>query len=157
MGTKKIIALGLITASVLAVVVKQKINKVNQQFDRLKLMPTGLQNLKVVWNDFKPLVTFTIDLQITNPLKEPFEINGIVAKLQRIIIYDKNGRLLGVSTPNVGNIKIPALGAFTLSKIPFTLDVQTLAINLINYKSLTKDSFIFEGIITVLGAEYKIQ
>lgn len=157
MGTKKIIAIGLITASIIAVVVKQKINKINKQFDRLKMMPTALQNIKVDWNDFKPLIKFTMNLQISNPLNEVFEINGVVAKLQRIIIYDKKGRLLGVSTPNIGNITVPARGSFTLSKVPFALDLQTLALNLIDYQTLSKESFVFEGIISVLGAEYKIK
>jgi hypothetical protein len=157
MGAKKIIALGLITASILAVIIKQKIGKATKQYDSLKIIPTGLQNITVDWNDFKPLLKFNMNFKILNPLNEAFEINGVVARLERIIIYDKKGTVLGVTTPNLGKITVPPNRSFTLSKVPFILDVQTLAINLINYKSLTKDSFSFEAIISVLGAEYKIK
>jgi hypothetical protein len=157
MGAKKIIAITLITASILAVIIRQKISKASKQYDSLKIIPTGIQDLQLEWNDFKPLLKFNMKLQLINPLNEAFDINGVVAKLERIIIYDKKGKILGVSSPAIGKITVPANGSFTLPKVPFTLDVQTLAINLINYQSLTKDSFTFEGIISVLGAEYKIK
>jgi hypothetical protein len=157
MSVKKIIAIGLVTASILAVLFKQKISKVSKQYDSLRIIPTGIQDLQLDFNDFKPLVKFNMKLQLFNPLNEAFELNGVLAKLERVIIYDKKGTVLGVSSPNIGKITVPAKGSITLAKVPFALDVQTLAVNLINYKTLTKDSFTFAGIVSVLGAEYQIQ
>jgi hypothetical protein len=157
MGTKKIFAMGLITASILAVIFKQKITKASKQYDSLRIIPTGLQDLQLDFNAFKPLVKFNMKLQLFNPLNEAFELNGVLAKLERVIIYDKKGTVLGVSSPNIGALTIPAHGSVTLPQVPFALDVQTLAVNLINYKTLRKDSFTFVGIVSVLGAEYQIQ
>lgn len=157
MVNKKVIAFGLITASLLALYFKNKVDKVSKQYDRLTFLPTSLENLSLQWNDFKPTLSFTASFKISNPLSEPFSLNVGVAKLQRIIVYDKSGQALAVSTPNLGAIQIPAKGSYVLQKIPFTVDVQRLAINLINYKTLTKDSFTFQSIVSVLGAEYVLK
>jgi hypothetical protein len=157
MGAKKIFAIGLITASILAVIFKQKISKASKQYNSLHIIPTGIQDLQLDFNDFKPIIKFNMKLQLYNPLNEAFEINGVVAKLERIIIYDKKGTVLGVSSPNIGKVNVPARGSLILPQVPFALDVQTLAVNLIDYKTINKNSFSFAGIVSVLGAEYQIQ
>lgn len=157
MGIKKIIAIGLVTATIGAVLIRQKIQKTIKQIGSVGILPVGISDLQFKWNDFKPLVSFKVDLMLTNPLTEAISINGLIAKVQRIVIYDAQGKALGVSTPNIGKINIPANGNYTLPKVPFTLDAQRLAITLINYKSLSKDNFKFETIVSILGAEYKIK
>lgn len=157
MSIKKIIAIGLITASVGFLVIKSKIEKFTKQFDSVKILPISLSDLQFIWNDGKPLLRFKINLEFTNQLAEKVTLNGLIFKLQRIIIYDTYGKAIGVSTPNIGNITIPPHGKYVLPNVPFEVDVKALAINLLNYKNITKDSFKFESIISVLGAEYKIK
>lgn len=156
MGWKKTVAFGLITLSVSALLVRNKMQKIIKHYESIKILPAGLSDLNVKWNDGKPIISFKVDFKFLNPLSEPFVFNGYLAKLQRIIIYDGTGKALGVSTPNIGKLTIPANGVATLPKVPFILDLQLLAINIINYKSLKLDSFKFESIVSILGAEYKI-
>ncbi|WP_394760070.1 hypothetical protein [Flavobacterium sp.] len=157
MSIKKVIAIGLVTGAVGYVLVKQKIDKLTKQFDSIKILPTGLSALKLDWNDFKPQLKFNCDLSFANPLTDSFEINGVVAKLQRIIILDATGKAIGVATPNVGKIVVPANGNYTLRNVPFVLDLQGSIINIVNYKLLTLKNLKFEAIVSILGAEYKIR
>ena len=157
MSIKKIIAIGLVTGSVGYVLVKQKIEKLTKQFDSIKILPAGLNSIKLDWNDFKPQLKFNVDLSFANPLTDSFEVNGVVAKLQRIIILDTTGKAIGVATPNVGKIIVPAGGNYTLRNVPFILDLQGAIVNIVNYKMLTLKSLKFEAIVTILGYEYKIR
>ena len=156
MSIKKIIAIGLVTGSIGYVLVKHKIETILKQFDSIKIVPTGLNSIKLNWNDFKPQLKFNCDLSFANPLTESFEINGVVAKLQRIIILDNTGKVLGVATPNVSKIVIPAGENYTLRNVPFVIDLQGTIINIVNYKLLTLKNLKFEAIVSVLGYEYKI-
>lgn len=157
MSTKRVIAISLIALSAGAILLKNKIDKLTKQFESISIIPAKLSNIKLIWNDSKPLVNFNIDLKFSNPLSEKFQVNGLVAKLQRIIILDKNGFPLGVATPNVGKITIPANGFFIIPNVPFVLDLKNTIINVTNYKLLTLQTLKFEAIISVLGYEYKIK
>ena len=157
MGFKKIIAVGLIATTIVGVMLSQNIKNAIKKLQSVKIVPTSLRDFDAKFNDFKPFVSFKLNILLFNPLNEAIQVNGYIAKLQRIIIKDKKGNVLGVSTPNIGKISIPAKASYTLPNVPFSLDIQTLAINLINYKTITKDSFQFEVIISVAGAEYKLK
>jgi hypothetical protein len=157
MSIKKILAIALVTGAVGYVLVKQKIEKLTKQFDSIKIVPTGLNSIKLNWNDFKPQLNFNVDLSFANPLTDSFEVNGGIAKLQRIIILDTTGKAIGVATPNVGKITVPANGNYTLQNVPFILDLQGAIVNIVNYKLLTLKNLKFEVIVSVLGYEYKIK
>ena len=157
MSIKKIIAIGLVTGAIGYVLVKQKIEKISAQYAKIKIIPTGLNNIKLDWNDFKPQLKFNVNLSFSNPTNEDFEVNGIVAKLQRIIILDTTGKAIGVATPNVGKITVPASGEYTLKNVPFILDLQGTIVNIVNYKLLSLNSLKFQAIVSVLGYEYKIK
>ncbi len=157
MSIKKTIAIVLVTGTIGYVLVMQKIKTLTKQFDSIKITPIGISNLKLNWNDFEPQLKFNVDLSFKNPLTDPFEVNGVVAKLQRIIIMDANGKALGVATPNVGKIVIPANSSFTLKNVPFIVDLKGSIITSLNYKKLSLDSLKFESIVSILGYEYKIK
>jgi hypothetical protein len=157
MSIKKILAIGLVAGSLGYVLVKQKIATLTKQFESIKIMPTGINSIKFEWNDFKPQLKFNLDVTFHNPLTDTFQVNGMVAKLQRLIIIDASGKALAVAIPNTGKIVVPANGSYTLKNVPVILDLQGSIITVANYKLLTLKNLKIEAIVTVLGYEYKIR
>lgn len=157
MSAKKIIAVSLLGLAAAGIYVQNKVSKIKKQFPKIKIFPAGVRNITTKWNEGKPTLSFDIDLLFKSTLTDNFEINGLFVKLQRIVILDPKGIVVAVATPNVGKITVPANGNYTLKNIPFIIDIQTALINIINYKNINPNSFTYEIIISVLGAEYKIR
>ncbi|MFC4817626.1 hypothetical protein [Flavobacterium sp. GCM10023249] len=156
MGWKTIAAITLAGASITALYVKNKVDRMTKQFENIQIIPVGFRGLKLKWNNGFPLLEFKVDFKLTNPQPEPFDLNGFIAKLQRIIIYDGKGKPLGVSTPNLDRLTIPGNGTSTLPNVPFTVDATQLLKNIVDYKNINLSNFKFEGIISILGTEHKI-
>lgn len=156
MGWKTIAALALVGATVTALYFKNKVDRITKQFENIKILPVGFRELKLKWNNGFPVLVFKVDFKFINPQPEPFDLNGLIAKLQRIIIYDGKGKALGVSTPNLGKLTIPGNGTTTLPNVPFTVDATQLFKNILDYKNIDLSNFKFEGIISILGTEHKI-
>lgn len=156
MGWKTAVAFTLVGISVTAIIVKKKAERLTRHFENIKTLPVGFRGLKLNWNNGFPTLEFKVDFKFINPLPEAFDLNGMIVKLQRIIIYHAQGKALGVSTPNLGKLTIPANGAITLSNIPFTVDATQLLKNILDYKNINLSNFKFEGIISILGTEHKI-
>lgn len=137
---------------------KTKSKQLINQFDKIKTGISALRNFDAKFNDFKPYATFNLDLKFTNPTDQDFRANGIVVKLKRILMYDKQNRLLGTATPNVTGISIAKNSSTTLKNIPVRLEITASVLNIIQ---IIKDwkvnptDFTFETVIDVLGIEYK--
>lgn len=155
MGWKTKVALGLVALTVGVIYSKNEAERIKTHFDNIKIIPAWLSDLSLKWNNGFPVLHFKVDFKFINPLPEPFIMNGLFATLKRIIIYDGTGKALGVSTPNIGRLAIPANGVATLPKVPFMLDAKLLLKNILDYKNIKLDSFKFESIISILGTEHK--
>ena len=161
MKGSKIIA-GLVIAAAagtgIYIYAKNKAKSVINQFDKIKTSITGLRNFDAKFNDFKPYATFNIDLKFTNPTDQDFKANGIVIKLARVLMYDKQNRLIGTASPNVSAISISKRSSTTLRNIPVRLEITASILNIIqiiNSWKVNPSDFTFETIIDCLGVEYK--
>lgn len=156
MGWKKTIAVGLVALTFGGLYAKNKLEKVKKHFENIKIVPVGLSDLSLKYNNGFPILLFKVDFKFINPQNKPFVLNGLLAKIQRIIIYDGQGKALGVSTPNIGKLSIPANGTATLPNVPFMIDAKLLIKNILDYKNIKLSSFKFEVIISILGTEHKV-
>ena len=137
---------------------KTKSKQLINQFDKIKTGISALRNFDAKFNDFKPYATFNLDLKFTNPTDQDFRANGIVVKLKRILMYDKQNRLLGTATPNVTGISIAKNSSTTLKNIPVRLEITASVLNIIQIIQdwkVNPTDFTFETVIDVLGIEYK--
>lgn len=138
--------------------VKNKSKIVLNQFEKIKTGISALKNFDAKFNDFKPYATFNLDLKFTNPTDQDFKANGIIVKVKRILMYDKQNRLLGTATPNVTGISIAKFSSTTLRNIPVRLEITASVLNIIqiiNDWKVNPSDFTFETVIDVLGIEYK--
>lgn len=159
MSLKKIVVGAGIVAVVGYFLLKDKAEKLIEQFKKITILPVDFKKLNVKWNDGKPYISFNLDLKFKNPTPQNFNANGIVVTLKRLLFYDKNNVFLGGSNVNITSLNIPANSSVILPNIPIVLDLQTTIINamtIINSGSFNINDIKTEAIISVLGLEYKI-
>lgn len=151
-----ILAVGVIGAGVY-IYVKNKGKSLVNQFDKIKTSVSKISNLNGKFNDFKPFITFDLDLKFTNPTDQEFNANGVVVKLQRIVLYDKNNKAIGTATPNISAINIRKKSSTIIKQIPVNIQLTATVLNIVQ---IIKDwkinpaNFRIETVIDVLGMEY---
>jgi hypothetical protein len=136
-----------------------KIKKIVEQLQNVKILPVAFKNLNAKWNDGKPYVTFKLDLKVINPTPVNFNANIVAVTLKRILFYDKKNVLFGTSELNINAISIPANSSITLKDIPIALDLKTAistALTILQNDGLKVDDVRIVAVISVLGIDYKL-
>ncbi|WP_268847887.1 hypothetical protein [Flavobacterium aestivum] len=136
-----------------------KIKKIVEQLQNVKVLPVAFKNLNAKWNDGMPYVTFKLDLKVINPTPVNFNANIVAVTLKRILFYDKKNVLFGSSELNINAITIPANSSITLKDIPIALDLKTAintALSIIQNDGLKVDDVRIVAVISVLGIDYKL-
>ncbi|WP_268846570.1 hypothetical protein [Flavobacterium aestivum] len=136
-----------------------KIKKIVEQLQNVKVLPVAFKNLNAKWNDGMPYVTFKLDLKVINPTPVNFNANIVAVTLKRILFYDKKNVLFGSSELNINAITIPANSSITLKDIPIALDLKTAistALTILHNDGLKVDDVRIVAVISVLGIDYKL-
>jgi hypothetical protein len=136
-----------------------KVKKIVEQLQNVKVLPVAFKNLNAKWNDGMPYVTFKLDLKVINPTPVNFNANVVVITLKRILFYDKKNVLFGTSELNIDAISIPANSSITLKDVPIALDLKTAistALTIIQNDGLKVDDVRVVAVISVLGIDYKL-
>jgi hypothetical protein len=156
---KLIIGLGVVGLAAYFLI-KSKAQQITDQFKNIKFLPISFSNLNGKFNDFKPYVTFNIDLRVTNPTQETFNTSGVVVSLKRLLFYDANNNFIGGSEINLKALNIPAASSVVIPNVPILIDVTNTLSNVI--KAFTQGTFTAQNIKTVaiigvLGLEYRVE
>ncbi|MDL2141173.1 hypothetical protein QQY79_01465 [Flavobacterium tructae] len=159
MSVKKIV----IGAGILAVAgyfyLEQRVKKIIEQFEFVKIYPVAFKKLDAKWNDGKPFVTFNLDLKLVNPTAQNFSAQLTAVTLKRILFYDKKNMLLGSANVNVKAINIGANSSTIIPNVPVQMDLQTAITNVLgalNVSNFNSSDIRIEVIVSILGTEHKI-
>ncbi|KFF17373.1 hypothetical protein [Flavobacterium hydatis] len=159
MSVKKIV----IGAGILAIAgyfyLEQRVKKIIEQFEFVRIYPVAFKKLDAKWNDAKPFVTFNLDLKLVNPTAQNFSAQLTAVTLKRILFYDKKNMLLGTANVNVKAINIAANSSMIIPNVPVQLDLQTAITNVLgalNVSSFNSSDIRIEVIVSILGTEHKI-
>lgn len=159
MSVKKIV----IGAGILALAgyfyLEQRVKKIIEQFEFVKIYPVAFKKLDAKWNDGKPFVTFNLDLKLVNPTAQNFSAQITAVTLKRILFYDKKNMLLGSTNVNVKAINIAANSSTIIPNVPVQLDLQTAITNVLgalNVSNFNSSDIRIEVIVSILGTEHKI-
>lgn len=136
-----------------------KVKKIIEQLQNVKVLPVAIKNFNAKWNDGMPYITFKLDLKVINPTPVNFNANVVVITLKRILFYDKKNVLFGTSELNIDAISIPANSSITLKDVPIALDLKTAistALTIIQNDGLKVDDVRVVAVISVLGIDYKL-
>ncbi|WP_294961143.1 hypothetical protein [uncultured Flavobacterium sp.] len=159
MSVRKIIIGVGIVAVVGYFLLGNKIKKIIEQFQFVKVYPVAFKKFDVKWNDGVPFVTFLLDLKMVNPTQVNFDANIVAVTLKRILFYDKRNMLFGSSEVNINSINIPANSNIILKEIPVKLDLQTAittAITIIRNDGFKINEIRTEAVVSILGIDYTL-
>lgn len=159
MSVRKIIIGVGIVAVVGYFLLGNKIKKIIEQFQFVKVYPVAFKKFDVKWNDGVPFVTFLLDLKMVNPTQVNFDANIVAVTLKRILFYDKRNMLFGSSEVNSSSINIPANSNIILKEIPVKLDLQTAittAINILRNDGFKINEIRTEAVVSILGIDYTL-
>jgi hypothetical protein len=136
-----------------------KVKKIIEQFQNVKVVPVAFKSLNTKWNDGVPYVTFKLDLKMVNPTPLNFNASIVAVKLKRILFYNKNNILFGSSEMDINAISIPANSSITIKDIPVAFDLKTAlttAMEMILGKEFNTNDIRTEVVIEILGIDYKL-
>lgn len=158
MTTKNILIVSAIAIVAAGFVVKDEIERLKQLFLQFRIKPVAIRNFSAKFNDFKPFVSFNMDLNFYNPTFQNFVVNGTIVTIKKILFYDENSNLLGVSDVNIKSLQVDANTGTVIPNIPITLSIGTLigAAATMVANGFNVDTLRTEMIVSVLGLEYKI-
>lgn len=159
MSVRKIIIGVGIVAVVGYFLLGNKIKKIIEQFQFVKVYPVAFKKFDVKWNDGVPVVTFLLDLKMVNPTQVNFDANIVAVTLKRILFYDKRNMLFGSSEVNINSINIPANSNIILKEIPVKLDLQTAittAITILRNDGFKINEIRTEAVVSILGIDYTL-
>lgn len=159
MSVRKIIIGVGIVAVVGYFLLGNKIKRIVEQFQNVKVYPVAFKKFDVKWNDGVPFVTFLLDLKMVNPTGVTFDANIVAATLKRILFYDKRNMLFGSSEVNINAINIPANSSIVLKEIPVKLDLQTAittAITILRNDGFKINEIRTEAVVSILGIDYTL-
>ena len=136
-----------------------KVKKIIEEFQNVKVYPVAFKNLDAKWNDGIPYVTFKLDLRMFNPTPVNFNASIVAVTLKRILFYDKKKLLFGSSEVNINALNIPANSSIVLKDILVKLDLQTAittAITILGNDGFNVKEIRTEAVVSILGIDYKL-
>ena len=152
------IGIGIGLVAVAISLFKNKAQQVVSQFSEISIIPIGLKNFNGKWNNGKPNVSFSLDLNFINPTPTAFSVDGVVLTLKKLVFYDQNGIYIGETNLNMSSLSIAAKSSTAVRNVPISLDLQTTlmnAITIVNSGGFDLSKIKTEVIISILGIEYK--
>jgi len=121
---KTVLSLGALAATGIAVFSKDKYGKYKNVINNLQFK---IEKIKRV--SFQNGVTFDVDIKVSNPTSTAIDIPGEQLVIRTIHFFAKNGNKLGIATPNISNIQLPANGERLITNIPVQLSLSQIGEN----------------------------
>lgn len=140
----------------LALLTKDKVTGIAAVAKELKVSVTKLKNIKLAGLQ---ALNLTIDLQVFNPTPQNLTIStGKVLTLSKIRFFDRTGKFLGESYPQVSGIEIPAQSGLTVSNIPVVINLQNAGavLNTLVDTALSQSQLQYELTFEGLGQTFTI-
>jgi hypothetical protein len=133
-----------------------KAKKLIGVFDKITIEPDKISFPDLSWTRIK----FNIDIMLTNPTQESFDVSGYgVAKLKKIHLFWK-GTYIATSTVNLVEISIPSNNQLTIHDIPVEIPTKFILQNVKLIQSMFDDFDVkyltTTGILEVAGNDIEI-
>lgn len=128
-----------------------KVTDLQWIFSKMTIKPVAIRKIKISFSS----ISFNLDIQLTNPTTQDFAVNGYGARLTKVIV-SKNGKPLGVSIVNMGEISVPAYGSFVIKDVPVIVIPSVVLENLDTIFQTGIEDLQISSVIEVLGEEYVI-
>jgi len=122
MSIKLILGAAAIAAGGFIYFGKGKYDQYNSVLGNLSFKIKNIKKVKIVNGS----ITFDSDIEIQNPSNIGIDVPGKMVAIKNIHFYSQQGTYLGIATPNISDIQIPANGIRLITNIPVNVSLQTL-------------------------------
>ncbi len=100
----------------------KKISGYKAVLDKMEVNPKGVRNFKLQGSK----LAFNIDVELVNPTNIAVNVPGNLVTVKNLHFFTASGKRLGMATPNVSQIAIPANGSRLLTNIPALFDLKAI-------------------------------
>ncbi|MBK5192981.1 MAG: hypothetical protein JJE07_07175 [Flavobacteriaceae bacterium] len=101
---------------------KDKYDKYNSVLTNLQFKIKSVKKVNMV----NGIVVFDADIEVQNPTNMAIDVPGNQILLKNIHFYSKSGAYLGIATPNIADIQLPANGSRLITNIPVKVSLKTI-------------------------------
>lgn len=101
---------------------KSKVNRYMEVLDKMEVNTKGVRNFKLQGS----FLFFNIDVELVNPTNIAVDIPGNLITVKNLHFFTATGKKLGVATPNVSQISLPANGSRMITNIPAAFDLMAI-------------------------------
>jgi hypothetical protein len=122
MNIKLILGAAAIAAGGFIYFGKGKYDKYNTVLTNLQFKIKSIKKLNMV----QEILVFDADIEVLNPSNVAIDIPGNQILLKNIHFYSISGTYLGVATPNIADIQMPANGSRLITNIPVKVSLKTI-------------------------------
>jgi hypothetical protein len=161
---KQVLGIGLIIGG-LFWWAKEQSEKISQNFSqtvqKLNYRIVALRNVNWVgginfWSN-EPKLTFDFDLEVSNPTAHNWNVSGAgLVKLVKLEFLDLNNNLLGVATPNLEAVNLPAKGKALFKNIKAEIPAKKLPNILSNLQNFDLSQIKFRPTLNIAGTNYTL-
>jgi hypothetical protein len=131
----------------------QKVKKLQAIFDKMTIAPVGFSNVNVSLERIK----FNIDVQISNPTDDDFDVSGShFANLNKLQIFYK-GKYIATAETKITSVSVPHKNSIIFHDIPVMVSTKTALNNLVNFLNFDTNDISVKGIVSILGNEYTLE
>lgn len=122
MGIKTILGVGALAIGGFAYFGKGKYDNYKNVLGSLQFNLKSVKNVNLSGGN----VLFNVDMELVNPTSTAIDVPGQQIVVKKLHFYSANGNYLGVATPNISNISMPANGTRLITNIPVKLSLATV-------------------------------
>jgi len=151
MKTKTILITAGLALAGIALIGYKKVTDLQATFDKMKLYPVGVRNIKIGWLQTK----LDIDVAFKNPTNMDFAVNGVIATLRRIYVSYK-GKTLGVAEVNIDSISIPAYQTLVIKNLTVIASNPDLLQNALSLTEISISDLQITAVVDVMGNEFTL-
>lgn len=123
MNLKTILTVGAVAFGSSLIFGGRKVGGYTNAIKSLQFEVVGLRNIKLR----NGIVSFDVDIKIINPTPTAIDVPGQQITIKTLHFFSPTGAKLGVATPNLSDIKIPANGFRLLTNVPTQISLVTAA------------------------------
>lgn len=121
-------------------------------FDKMTILPNAIHNLKIGLST----ITFELDVKITNPTTDDFDIDGgFIADVKNLDIFYE-GKYISTAQLNMNSISVPHQGSLIIHNIWVSVPTSNILDVLPNLLSFSMDKITTVAHVNILGGVYQI-
>ena len=101
---------------------KNKFDEYRNVLNQMKFKIKSVKGIKLISGN----VVFDVDMELTNPTDVAITVPGKKLVVKNLHFFTPSGKKLGVASPNISDIDMPANGSRIITNVPATISLDAV-------------------------------